>query len=77
MRETRKADFIHAQQAVEQFWGLGPIGSAEDLLNELLPFNLNKTQYKQLRDELPMARGNGTTGQRVETANRLLEKLAQ
>jgi len=63
---------------LERYWvGAGGIGSAEVLQGELKKLNLSNAQLRDLQDSLPLARGSGTTGQRIETADRVLVRMGR
>ena len=78
MSTNKQAKGDQARELLKAFWGpTGSIKSADILREKLLGLKLGKSQYEDLRDDLSVAGGGGTTGQRVLTADRVLERLAR
>ena len=81
MREkkmTHEQKIIAGDKILRDFWiGSGPIGSGEDALRQLRNLDLSRKEVIELGDMLPMVGGVGTTGQRVETAGRVLARLGR
>jgi hypothetical protein len=67
-----------ARGLVKAFWGSSrEIMSASALRSRLSELRLKGAQLEDLRDELPVSGGSGTTGQRIATADRVLERMAR
>jgi hypothetical protein len=75
---THERKILAGDRILRDFWvGSGPIGSGEDALRLLRELSFSKSEIRELGDMLPMVGGTGTTGQRIATAGRVLERLGR